>query len=575
MMELSKSEPGDIARRNEMANVRELLSSESHDLGMRGTFGGAQRIALTTMEGLANTPSGMASAIKHNIEHPMEMLKVVGSSAGIAAALKAVLPEAGPVGRIAGLAMGAMFLSDTAPGFIQAYKSGLNAQTWQQMHESGQKWGNAAGQLAVNSGLGYLGFKIGAGLTGSVLSSKPMEGFADFKQKLWDAGTDRFKSLLYLDSNAPHSRLTPQFQSASADNLASWQKQDAANSTTFKLAEDLAPTVDGKVQVSTFKTITQDTPPKPSAMDFTYEIQPQKLNYDADGQTAKIWNFAKDRVFQLEWVDPKNPGNSVLGTAFPVETMIDGRDVKALVSAHHNVNRSMGGTYGEFRAKLPDGSSATLKLTRVDPGADISVLDFANPADWNRVQTIPLGWASELRNKSGTNPSSVYVLGFPQDAPGLRLTQGVVRNIDSNSFGASPPNANTGYLDLREPIARISSDMPNYPGLSGGPLLYEAANGQVSVAGVHTAGVIKLADGYSTAVEHVRSMLASAELPGPKPGMAQQVFSRSSEVSGTVGYNSATGEYNFSVSPVYIQVSGALPISRLNSSSLSAKPGAQ
>jgi hypothetical protein len=338
-----------------------------------------------------------------------------------------------------------------------------------------------------------------------------------------------------------------------------------------KLAEEISAPADGKVQVSTFKTITQDTVPKPGPMDFSYEIQPQKLNYDSNGPTARMWNFAKDKVFQLEWVDPKDPSKTVLGTAFPVEATIDGQSVKAIVSANHNVNRSLGGTVGEFHAKLPDGSSAQLRLRKIDSGADVSILDFANPKDWSRVEPIPLGWASELRNNKSSNPTSVYVLGYPQDAPGLRLTQGTVRNIDSNNFGASPAPAGSGYLDLREPIARIASDMPNYPGLSGGPLLYEAPGGKISVAGVHTAGVIKLADGYSTAVEHVRAMLASAELPGPKPGMAQQVFTRSSEISANVGFNSKTGEYNFSATPLYVPISAGLPVSRLSTLSASAE----
>lgn len=568
MTEFSNLELDKFAKNHGVTEVRSLLSTESLGANMNGPVGGAHRIALTTMEGLAQTPAGVANAVKYNIEHPVEMLKVVGGSAALAAVLKVVLPEAGPVGRIAGVAMGAMFLSDAAPGFINAYKTGLNAQTWQEMHLSGKQWGDSAGRLGVNSALGYVGFKLGSGAANHLLSSKGMEGFGDAKQRFWDASANKVSQLLYLNestaSAASTRLLLAEPQSATRSQL---QKQDGGGTAvTTKLAEEVAPLADGKTQVSTFKTLTKDTPPKPSAMDFSYEIQPQRLNYDANGPTARVWNYAKDKVFQLEWIDPKNPKESVLGTAFPVETTIDGRAVKAIVSANHNVSRSLGGTVGEFHAKLPDGSTAQLRLKRIDTGADVSILDFANPRDWGKVEPIPLGWASELRNHNSGNPSSVYVLGYPQDAAGLRLTQGVVRNIDSNNFGASPAKANSGYLDLREPIARIASDMPNYPGLSGGPLLYEAPGGKISVGGVHTAGLIKLRDGYSTAVEHVRAMLASAELPGPKPGMAQQVFTRSSEVSTTVGFNAKTGEYSFSATPLYIPLNLGTAISRLSSS---------
>ena len=561
MTELRNLELDKFAKSQNGTDMRVLLSNESLDARMSGALGSAQRIALTTVEGLANTPAGIGNAIKHNIEHPVEALKVIGGSAALAGVLKVVLPEAGPVARVAGMTLGAIFLADTAPGFINAYKTGLNARTWQEMHLSGQQWGNSAGHLAVNSALGYAGYKLGAGAADRLLSSKGMEGFGEARQKFWDASADKFKSLLYLeDSSASTRGLLPEPQAQRRGGL---QNQDAGVLVdAAKLAEEVSPLADGKTQVSTFKTITKDTPPKPSSLDFTYEIQPQRLNYDSNGPTARVWNYAKDRVFQLEWIDPKNPKESVLGTAFPVETTIDGKSVKAIVSANHNVNRSLGGTVGEFHAKLPDGSTAQLRLKRIDTGADVSILDFANPKDWGKVDPIPLGWASELRNAKSSNSTSVYVLGYPQDAPNLRLTQGTVRNIDSNAFGASPAKTNSGYLDLREPIARIASDMPNYPGLSGGPLLYEAPGGQISVGGVHTAGVIKLRDGYSTAVEHVRAMLASAEMPGPKPGMAQQVFTRSSEVSATAGFNSKTGEYNFSATPLYVPVNVGTAISR-------------
>ncbi len=563
MSEFSKLDLDKFSKDHGVTDARTLLSSDALESNMRGPIGGAQRIVLTTVEGIANTPAGLANALKHNIENPVEMLKIVGGSAALAAGLKVVLPEAGPVGRIAGLALGAMFLADAAPGFVNAYRLSLNAQTWQEMQLSGQIWGNAAGHLGVNSALGYAGFKLGAGAANRLLSSKAMEGFGDYKQRFWDSSAERLSSLLYLKESTPIQRtLMPEAQSTTKN---SWQKQEdgGGNLAQTRLAEDVAAPLEGQVQVSTFKTITQDKAPKPGPMDFSYEIQPQKLNYDAKGQTARVWNFARDKVFQLEWVDPKNPANSVLGTAFPIEAVVDGKSVKAIVSANHNVNRSLGGSVGEFRASLPDGSSAQLRLRKIDTGADVSILDFVNPKDWGKVEPISLGWASELRNNKSTNPSRVYVLGYPQDAPGLRLTQGTVRNIDSNNFGASPASRDSGYLDLREPIARIASDMPNYPGLSGGPLLYEAPGGKISVAGVHTAGVIKMADGYSTAVEHVRAMLASKDMPGPANGMAQQVFTRASTISAETGFNSKTGEYSFSATPLYVPISPGTPISRL------------
>src|SRR5262249_3196522 len=147
-----------------------LLLSQDADLGMKGAGGSLARIATTTIDGITHTPAGLLNAAVYDIQHPMEIVKTVAGSAAIAAALKVVLPEAGPVGKIAGLAMGAWFIAETVPAFADAYKTGLSAKTWSQMQASGEQWGNAAGHLGVNTALGIVGYKIGAGISGNILS---------------------------------------------------------------------------------------------------------------------------------------------------------------------------------------------------------------------------------------------------------------------------------------------------------------------------------------------------------------------------------------------------------------------
>ena len=66
--------------------------------------------------------------------------------------------------------MGVWFFASAAPGFIGAYKTGLNATTWHEMNQSGKQWGDSAGQLGVNSALGFVGYRIGAGITGNILA---------------------------------------------------------------------------------------------------------------------------------------------------------------------------------------------------------------------------------------------------------------------------------------------------------------------------------------------------------------------------------------------------------------------
>lgn len=123
-----------------------------------------ERIAATTLAGLRSTPKGLYNACVYDIEHPMEIVKTVAASAAVGAIASAYLPRTGALGKIAGVALGAAFVAGAAPEFVDAYKKGLNAQSWADIHEAGDKWGNAAGRLGVDSALGALGYKVGSGL---------------------------------------------------------------------------------------------------------------------------------------------------------------------------------------------------------------------------------------------------------------------------------------------------------------------------------------------------------------------------------------------------------------------------
>lgn len=190
--------------------MAELLSSETNKIGMDGAFGSYQRFAVTTADGILHTPKGIYNAAVHNIQHPMEMVKTIAGSAAIAATLKVVLPEAGPVGKIAGGVMGAWFIASSLPEFSEAYRIGQQAKTWDEMHAAGARWGNAAGHLGVNSGLGMIGYKIGAGVSGRVLSGERFDSFADVKQNFWDTATYKTRNLFgrNAENSSPYALQT-------------------------------------------------------------------------------------------------------------------------------------------------------------------------------------------------------------------------------------------------------------------------------------------------------------------------------------------------------------------------------
>ncbi len=207
-----------ISQREKAKNLPEtsaLLHADSMPLKMNGVGGTVARVAGTTLDGLAHTPQGLVNAVDYNIKHPIQALETVGVSAAFAATLKVVLPEAGPVGKVAGLAMGAWFLAGTAPSFVDAYKTGLNAKTWAEFDRSGEQWGNAAGHLGVNSALGWVGYKIGGGMADNILARERFDNFADIKQNFWDSATDKTKRLFGFDSVIPtaaETQLRPSYQ---------------------------------------------------------------------------------------------------------------------------------------------------------------------------------------------------------------------------------------------------------------------------------------------------------------------------------------------------------------------------
>ncbi|HEY9715356.1 MAG TPA: protease pro-enzyme activation domain-containing protein, partial [Chroococcales cyanobacterium] len=178
-------------------------ANSSQKLGGNGILGDVSRVLLTTGDGVLHLPEGIANAVSTDIQHPMNIVEPLVGSAAIGAVLKTVLPEAGPVGKIAGLAMGAWFLTQSAGSFGDAYKKGLNATSWSDMNAAGKEWGDAGGQLGVNSALGFAGYKIGAGAAGNILSSEKFDGFADAKQNFWNGATDKIKGMVGMDTSVP------------------------------------------------------------------------------------------------------------------------------------------------------------------------------------------------------------------------------------------------------------------------------------------------------------------------------------------------------------------------------------
>ena len=70
------------------------------------------RVGLAGLDALRpdHLAQGIGNAVAYDYEHPMQVVKMVGTSALLGAALKTVLPEGGTAGFVAGAAIGGYFL---------------------------------------------------------------------------------------------------------------------------------------------------------------------------------------------------------------------------------------------------------------------------------------------------------------------------------------------------------------------------------------------------------------------------------------------------------------------------------
>jgi glycine/D-amino acid oxidase-like deaminating enzyme len=159
------------------------LSHEANDIGMKGFVGGAERIGIVAGQGLLEAPRGVVEAIKK--EGIGALAGTAAESAAVGFVLRTVLSKAAPVAGIASLALGGLFVAKTGAQFYNAFAQGLNAKTNKDMDQASSAFGRAAGSLAVDSIVGFAGYKVGSGMalkggiSGSVEAGKAVDVTVD------------------------------------------------------------------------------------------------------------------------------------------------------------------------------------------------------------------------------------------------------------------------------------------------------------------------------------------------------------------------------------------------------------
>ncbi len=144
------------------------------------------RYGLVTLDGLGKMPEGMWNSAKHNLSHPLEMAQTFGMGAGVAFALKTLLPEAGISGKLVGAGIGLYFTYKCMEPVIDGYSKAGSARTMQELDLASTQIGNASGAFVVDSVIAMGGYKLGSHYTGKMLSSRAFDGFADAKAGFYE-----------------------------------------------------------------------------------------------------------------------------------------------------------------------------------------------------------------------------------------------------------------------------------------------------------------------------------------------------------------------------------------------------
>ncbi|MBS1991608.1 MAG: hypothetical protein JSS83_13885 [Cyanobacteria bacterium SZAS LIN-3] len=149
-------------QRPEAASDQQHWSVRSNEIGMTGTGGAIERAALVTGQGLLKSGGGMVETVRQEGVAGLAITAVESAAVGLG--LKLVLNNAAPVAKIATLALGTLFVAQTAPKYYQAYSGALEARSWEDMDHASSTFGRATGELMVNTLVGAGGYKLGSGI---------------------------------------------------------------------------------------------------------------------------------------------------------------------------------------------------------------------------------------------------------------------------------------------------------------------------------------------------------------------------------------------------------------------------
>lgn len=167
---------GDVELSQYITNEAERVAGKTtvaDDSMMAAPTSAGQRMWDVTTEGVTKLGDGFMNSLD-----PDHILPNVGMGMAIGAATRLILPEAGPVAKVAGTALAGWFLGKP---LYDTYKTAYFAENMAEMHHASDMWGNTIGGLPVGIAEGALGGYIGSKAMGAVLSTRAAAPFVDWK----------------------------------------------------------------------------------------------------------------------------------------------------------------------------------------------------------------------------------------------------------------------------------------------------------------------------------------------------------------------------------------------------------
>lgn len=164
------------------AEQQQLLSQQVQTQAQRDAMIAApssagERMWDVTKDGLAKIPEGFV----HSLD-PANILPNVGMGVAIGAAAKLILPEAGPVGKVAGIALAAYFVGEP---IVKSYSLAIAAKNMNDMNIASQHLGDTLGGMPVAMIEGGIGAKLGAGMMGRVLATEAAAPLVNWKANMY------------------------------------------------------------------------------------------------------------------------------------------------------------------------------------------------------------------------------------------------------------------------------------------------------------------------------------------------------------------------------------------------------